>query len=627
MPYLNSRGDVAHGKGDGYVSVTNTVVAKGGVIGWMDDTHVAFFNARDGYTASAYDTRTQAIARVIPEMPGNEGASGGGVVAWWFGPSPPDPARVGLYSTTGMRLPAAGVMGVGPDGSIAYKPDRAATGPTVLRHLDGSELTLTPGHAAGLCLLSGDRAIWEERSRPYVYGLQSPVVAPGVTGTYDALETPAGLWICCYSATQGILLHPWDSTVGYVVLPAGQDGWHTAGVLPDGSIRVAVSRTRQEQAGEVWIRDYTLAEPRVETCPAPPPPPLPTVTLTVDRTTVVVGEPVVATIQQTGCVDYRWMVDNVRQQPDDASPHTFLLGQGSHILYVKGVTAAPVVVVFSNTQTVTVEPKPVPPDPPPVPDRPAWWRLQTGEEIPESWAWDLEARTWTGVRVEHQDYTTILGQCHRHGFRPLWILRPDEEQGCPREIDVELGNEPDIGCSGNPPWPKMTSDAYAAWVLKAWPTLCAKGCTVYVGAISNPYPGTLNWLKAVLAQLPIHDRLRVSLHRYPDGDQDPTVPKKGYSSLAAENAAILATVAGRKWAVSEAGLTDYTWTTGFWFWKKSHTRLAVDSHRLQAQRFKALGVDFYVVYQLNDDPNPRNPQYGVRTVAGAWKATSTLPTL
>jgi hypothetical protein len=253
-----------------------------------------------------------------------------------------------------------------------------------------------------------------------------------------------------------------------------------------------------------------------------------------------------------------------------------------------------------------------------------FWGLNTFEEIPEGWAEEMAARGWGRVRVEGTNYGPIMAQCQRNDLWPLWILARGQETDCPSGIDVEIGNEDNAGCDK---WPQLSSADYAAWVLEAWPVLLAKGCTVYVGAANNMSPSAHAWLREVLARLPVHPQLRVSCHRYPDGDQDVTKPKAGYKSLAAEEAAWLDVVRGRRWAITEAGLVDASGSTGWWFWRKRWTRKAVDGHRTQAARFRKMGADFYVVYQMQDGPPGSREQYGIRTVGGTWKAQADLPSL
>jgi hypothetical protein len=254
--------------------------------------------------------------------------------------------------------------------------------------------------------------------------------------------------------------------------------------------------------------------------------------------------------------------------------------------------------------------------------------LQTFELLPDPWAAEIAARGWGRVRVEGTDYARVMDQCQTYDLWPLWILDRHEEYGCPSGIDVEIGNEQNDGCG--PKWPRLSPAQYAAWVMDAWPTLRDKGCVVYVGAANNTSVPGLAWTADVLSRLrdehgqPLyHPNLRVSIHRYPmHDDQKPAMPQKGHATIAAEDAAILACVRGRRWAISEAGLLDVQYRDwGSWrYFGKQRWRRAVDGHRWQAARFRRLGADYYVVYQLQGE-------YGVRTADGQWKPAADLPSL
>ena len=260
-----------------------------------------------------------------------------------------------------------------------------------------------------------------------------------------------------------------------------------------------------------------------------------------------------------------------------------------------------------------------------------YWSLNTFGEIPDPWAAEIASRGWGRVRVEGTDYAAVMAQCQRHELWPLWILDRGEHLTCPSGIDVEIGNECNDGCAREPgraPWPKLSPADYAAWVLEAWPTLLAAGCTVYCGAANNTSVPGLAWTREVLARLPFHPQLRVSFHRYPMNgtNQRPDVPQKGHHSMAAEDAAILDCVRGRRWAITEAGLVDATyrdWGSWKYFGKKRATT-AVDGHRWQAARFQRMGADFYCVYQLNSSATEH---YGVRRLDGTWTASAALPSL
>ena len=250
--------------------------------------------------------------------------------------------------------------------------------------------------------------------------------------------------------------------------------------------------------------------------------------------------------------------------------------------------------------------------------------LQTFEPIPDEWAATIAAKGWGRVRVEGTRYDELMAQCQKYSLWPLWILRRGQEATVPSGIDVEIGNECNAGCA--PDWPKMTPTEYAAWVSEAAPSLLGRGNTVYVGAANNTSPSGIEWTRDVLARLTDLPQLRVSFHRYPDPDQDPLKPKKGYRTLADEDAAILDCVKGRRWAISEAGLVDVTyrdWSSWKYFGKR-RTRLAVDGHRTQAARFKRLGADWYCVYQLNSSATEH---YGIRRLDETWTASADLPGL
>lgn len=236
------------------------------------------------------------------------------------------------------------------------------------------------------------------------------------------------------------------------------------------------------------------------------------------------------------------------------------------------------------------------------------------------------ATGWGRVRVEHGNFEAVQVQCKAVGLSPLHILRPGEEVDVPEASIVEVGNENNAGCA--PDWERMAATDYAAWALKVFETLLPRSCTVYVGAINNPSASALAWLSDVLSRLPKHDQLRVSLHRYSDADQDVTRPQKGHRSVPAEDAAILRVCDGRPFAVTEAGLVDAWYTTGFWWWKKARLRKALDGHLWQARRFLNLGADFYIVYQLHDGPTSAwIDNLGIVDRHGVLKETARLPLL
>jgi hypothetical protein len=254
MAYLNSRGDVAHGVGGNYLCLNNAPVARGWALGWLDDDTVAFCNGADGWRVSVYDVPMQSIAPLPQVVSANVGYCGGGYATWWLGSQ--DSTR-GLWSTTGFRQPDAGLVGMGPDGSIAYRPDYHGAGPTLIHELDGTDWTLTDNMAEYLSSQGQRRVLWLEEGRPKVRNLPPIVCLDGTLWLAQAAFCGGQWWVLYISENHGVVLHPFGSLVGYAHAPMG-DAWPTMRALTDRMLRVATSRTQGEQAGDVWVRDYDV---------------------------------------------------------------------------------------------------------------------------------------------------------------------------------------------------------------------------------------------------------------------------------------------------------------------------------------------------------------------------------
>lgn len=290
MPFIEPiSGDVEHGVGGGNASINNQAFSPGGAGGWRDEHLATFANGADGWIVSEYDKRTGAIRRV--EFPAglavaaaprairqysrtlartlNDAAAapnvetaanliyaGGGHVAAWLGSSGADR---GLYSTIGLRLPDAGLLAVGPAGELGYKPLYQSNGPSVVREVNGEEWTLTPGHAAALQLLGARRAVWMEGFAVVVAGLPRPsYVTDGGIWKAQAAFVAGEWWICYYSGAKGIVLHPFASSArAFPILPVG-DGWHAIAAVGPNTIRIAISRTEGEGAGDIWGYDVDV---------------------------------------------------------------------------------------------------------------------------------------------------------------------------------------------------------------------------------------------------------------------------------------------------------------------------------------------------------------------------------
>lgn len=279
MASLTSSGSVLHGIGGGQASIDNVPFSAGAAFGWVDDRTACFADGTTpDWTVRLYDVVTTDRRPAVsdPRDPqygvgANSGAAGGGVwAAWLSGGS----AQRGLFSSTGFRRPNAGLLAVGPDGTIGYKPSYQSDGPSVAHEVSGAEWTLTEGHASDLMLLGEGRAIWQERQKIVVHGLPRPLQV-GAAWRPQAFLISGAWWVAYYSSEWGIILHPVDQLLGYVLVPLGVDCWHSGRLLANGVLRFALASAEGEQPGQVRVQDVDFTRPRRSLRPDDPVPPQP----------------------------------------------------------------------------------------------------------------------------------------------------------------------------------------------------------------------------------------------------------------------------------------------------------------------------------------------------------------
>jgi hypothetical protein len=305
MSSINSRRDVGHGVGGGNASINNVKFSAGGWAGWISDDEAFFANGDDGWVAAIYDQRTKQARRAVedPSAPQygagmNTGYAGGSVWAGWLGSQN---AQRGLFTSTGLHFPDAGLVAVGPTGELGFKPDYQSFGPVMVLEKAGqlrvagySAPGVAPGSAAALAalepqlraeglywqlsalsgydyqLLGGGRAIWQYGQRIQVAGLPQPLQLGAAYGP-RAHEIDGRWWVSYFSTVGGIILHPFDELVGYTVVRPGIDCWHSARSFGS-EVSFALFATEAEQDG--WLRPAlvdTALDPRAPLKPATPP--------------------------------------------------------------------------------------------------------------------------------------------------------------------------------------------------------------------------------------------------------------------------------------------------------------------------------------------------------------------
>jgi hypothetical protein len=351
-------------------SVNNQNVAFGGVLGWWDDDTVAFFNGNDGWIASLYHIPTKTTKRIDESVGGppgghvgNHGWAFNGRAAWW-GPG-------GVWSTWGFQAPNAGLLGMCADGAIVWKPDYQSNGPTLYRNLDGSEWKITDGsvdkYATDTSVhgVGRNQLVYEEGCQPHGANLPAITIIPGQQWGSRAALLAGEWWFACYHDKYGIILHPFNSTIGFQVLN-GEGWWHLR-AMSNTVVRFAISRGIGEQAGDIYCRDYDVAQnlvrdpwgantwapvARVDISKIGYVPP--SLAFTLDKTSGPAPLTVTANIQQTAMKTWRWLLNDAIHQPIDGNTHTFeLASEGQYKIGLRGLSEAGETVT-ATPQTVNV---------------------------------------------------------------------------------------------------------------------------------------------------------------------------------------------------------------------------------------------------------------------------------
>ena len=229
---------------------------------WITHTDVVFPNFSGTIERDNYPT---AYREVVSPRGANSLYAGGGVWSAWL-------AGYGLYASTGLHLPDAGLHGVGPDGEVAYVPNYQEGVPCVVREQTGAEWPLSSGVVYDLQLLGGGRAIWTYAQNVYVRGIPQPQVVPGGVWGPRWCEVGAVAYLCYFSGAKGVILHRADdASQGWVIAPPGVNVYNHATCAMGQAVRVAYSLGAGELAHELVIADFDPAiTPMVPFETAPP---------------------------------------------------------------------------------------------------------------------------------------------------------------------------------------------------------------------------------------------------------------------------------------------------------------------------------------------------------------------
>lgn len=183
----------------------------------------------------------------------------------------------------------AGLLDVGPDGTLAYRRSHQAGRGLILRAQDGTETVIVPETAAchDVQVLSRTAAVWIQGGRIHST-LPRPTTPDGTCGVPRTVFLPSGeRWVLYFHRADGyerLLLQPWDEPRGYVVTEQGAAGRWPAHrpdlrIVDGDTLEVCWSVTEAEGWGNVRRQAFDLSKPRVglkRTAPVvtPPSPPV-----------------------------------------------------------------------------------------------------------------------------------------------------------------------------------------------------------------------------------------------------------------------------------------------------------------------------------------------------------------
>lgn len=257
--HISKRGDIAHGIGGGRASVNNTPFSPGAVGGWLDADNVAFTNGNNHWKISSYNIHNGNITE-LSDFGANKIFASNLVVAWEL--QSKDDTK-GIYSNTGFRKELAGLYNIGRDGSIIYKPIAQAEigqvgASTWIREENGNEWKLSDDIVEYIHYLSNAQCVWVRGKTVFSYNTPPILDSIEANGITQFCICGGNYWICYWSEKYGIVLHPFNSAIGYTVVPRGVNAWHSIREMSSTIIRIALSNTDGEQPGDVSWVDYDV---------------------------------------------------------------------------------------------------------------------------------------------------------------------------------------------------------------------------------------------------------------------------------------------------------------------------------------------------------------------------------
>lgn len=240
MPRLNSNGEYAMGVGGHQGSINGVLVPDAYGPYWMNDDDVVFGQTSNGLV-QIMNVDTSIREQAEPNGIHNNLRAGGNNWAAFIA-NPP------ILFSPNFNLPDAGLLDVGPDGAIGFRTLYHSNFGVEIFELTGERWTLnTTDVVHDLQLLGNKRAIWKNLSdnKIMTFGIP-PCIQVGNAYRPRATFINGEWWVCYWSDSVGLILHPFNSTVGYIVVPLEIDAFGHDAIAFDTIEKIAWSTTAGE---------------------------------------------------------------------------------------------------------------------------------------------------------------------------------------------------------------------------------------------------------------------------------------------------------------------------------------------------------------------------------------------
>jgi hypothetical protein len=262
MPRLNSKGEYAMGIAGIQGSVNGVLVPDSYGPYWINDDEV-IFGQPSNLILKIMNVDSSVRRDASPNSPYNELRAGGNNWAGFI-------AVPALVFAPNLHLPDAYLHDVGPDGAIGFRTLYHSNFGVEVFELNGERWLLNNTDIIyDLQLLGAKRAIWKNQDghRIRTHNIP-PCIQIGNAWRPRAVFINDEWWVCYFSDAVGLVLHPFNSTIGYTITPPGVDAFGHDAVALGSFVKVAWSTTQGELPQHYRDRVINIAtEPRQELSP------------------------------------------------------------------------------------------------------------------------------------------------------------------------------------------------------------------------------------------------------------------------------------------------------------------------------------------------------------------------